>query len=64
MGIIAGTEEQRSERIAVLDNELVFDRENKPPVKIVVNDYIYVGCHRLTKDAWKLLKEKIDGEVK
>jgi len=29
-------------------------------LSVVVGQFIHVGCHRITKEAWSLLKEQID----
>lgn len=52
------------EFILVEDGKLVFRRDGSE-VKVskgFLGGHIHVGCHTLTKEAWKLLKKQIDGE--
>lgn len=52
------------EFIMVEDGKLVFGRSDHPEVKVsrgFLGGHIHVGCHTLTKEAWELLKKKVDG---
>lgn len=55
----------QAESIIVKDGKLVFDRDNYPQVAVsrgFLCGPIHVGCHKLSKDAWKLLKKLVDSE--
>ena len=52
------------ESIVVKDGQLVFDRDGYPVVKVtrgMIDKHVRVGCHRLTWEAWLLLKLKVEG---
>jgi hypothetical protein len=63
-GVIQGV----SESIFVEAGELVFDRFNpitnthKRVAVLSGRDSIRVGCHKITREAWELLKKKVDGK--
>lgn len=55
--------EQSGETIVVHEGRLSFERQNKfVPVKVHAMSDLHVGCHRLTWEAWKLLKKLVDGK--
>ena len=57
------TENARTSRESLRERhgELVFDRGTFPRVPVVVSrEHVIVGCHTLTKDAWKLLVKLVE----
>jgi hypothetical protein len=42
-------------------SELVYARGGRVPI-LSGSRFIYVGCHRITREAWELLKKKVDGK--
>lgn len=53
------------ETIIAKNGKLFLERAITPPdipVRVVVGQFIHVGCHRITKEAWALLKKGVDNE--
>lgn len=64
-----GNDDRSGESIIVVDGKLVFDRgyptsgaSVNPPVRVFKGQYVRVGCHRLTTEAWEQLKKEVDGD--
>lgn len=58
-----GWSDDRVEEIDMKDGELVFLNRGYARVPVHVSkESIRVGCHRITRKAWELLKRKIDGD--
>lgn len=52
------------EEFIMVDNGRLVFRRDGSEVKVskgFLGGHIHVGCHTLTKEAWKLLKKQVDG---
>jgi hypothetical protein len=61
--VVVREEVVKETNLIVKDGMVVVDEPGYPPVRIsrgLIDKHVRVGCHKVSREAWELIKAKID----